>query len=112
MTRALVTSSKYSPGNMKPEALEALFVGREKTLHDVLARIAASATGRSKHFFLLVGPRGIGKTQFVAIKNPFPVLIVYWTVSVGASGEIRYMRDVYDLDRPVLAALDARRRST
>jgi tetratricopeptide (TPR) repeat protein/DNA-binding transcriptional ArsR family regulator len=67
MTRALVTSSKYSPGNMKPEALEALFVGREKTLHDVLARIAASATGRSKHYFLLVGPRGIGKTHFVAL---------------------------------------------
>jgi DNA-binding MarR family transcriptional regulator len=67
MTRALVTSSKYSPGNMKPEALEALFVGREKTLHDVLARIATSAIGRSKHFLLLVGPRGIGKTHFVAL---------------------------------------------
>lgn len=67
MTRALVTSSKYSPGNMEPGALEALFVGREKTLHDVLARLAASATGRSKHFLLLVGPRGVGKTHFVAL---------------------------------------------
>lgn len=67
MTRALVTSSKYSPGNMTPEALEALFVGREKTLNDVLKRIAASATGAGKHFLLLVGPRGVGKTHFIAL---------------------------------------------
>jgi tetratricopeptide (TPR) repeat protein len=67
MTRALVTSSKYSPGNMTPEALEALFVGREKTLSDVLKRISASATGEGKHFILLVGARGVGKTHFVAL---------------------------------------------
>ncbi|WP_437335019.1 tetratricopeptide repeat protein [Sorangium sp. So ce394] len=67
MTRALVTSSKYSPGNMMPQALEALFVGREKTLSDVLKRIAASATGSGKHYILLVGPRGVGKTHFVAL---------------------------------------------
>lgn len=67
MKRALVTSSKYSPGNMTPEALEALFVGREKTLTDVLKRIAASATGAGKHYILLVGPRGVGKTHFVAL---------------------------------------------
>jgi DNA-binding MarR family transcriptional regulator len=67
MTRALVTSSKFSPGNMTPEALEALFVGREKTLSDVLKRIAASATGEGKHFILLVGARGVGKTHFVAL---------------------------------------------
>ncbi len=67
MTRAFVTSSKYSPGNMTPEALEALFVGREKTLNDVLDRIAASATGAGKHFMLLVGSRGVGKTHFIAL---------------------------------------------
>jgi len=48
-----------------------------------------------------------GRTQHVKVANPPAVLIVYWTVSVGASGEIRYMRDVYDLDPPVIAALDA-----
>src|SRR5580692_2440528 len=67
MTRALVTSSKYSPGNMTAEALEALFVGREKTLNDVLERVAASATGAGKHFILLVGARGVGKTHFIAL---------------------------------------------
>ncbi len=49
-----------------------------------------------------------GETRNVAIDPPLPVLIVYWTVSVGVSGEVRYMRDVYDLDGPVLAALDRR----
>jgi murein L,D-transpeptidase YcbB/YkuD len=47
-----------------------------------------------------------GDTKNVELDTPLPVLIVYWTVSVGASGEIRYMRDFYDLDPSVLAALD------
>jgi L,D-transpeptidase YcbB len=48
-----------------------------------------------------------GETEDVTLTHPLPVLIVYWTVSVGASGEIRYMRDIYNLDQPVLAALNA-----
>jgi len=46
-----------------------------------------------------------GETQNVNLEHPIPVVIVYWTVSVGASGEIRYMNDFYHLDPPVLAAL-------
>jgi murein L,D-transpeptidase YcbB/YkuD len=45
--------------------------------------------------------------QNVTLEHPLPVLIVYWTVSVGASGEIRCMRDVYGLDPPLIAALNA-----
>ena len=45
--------------------------------------------------------------QHVSLEHPLPVLIVYWTVSVGASGEIHSMRDVYDLDPPLIAALNA-----
>jgi len=48
-----------------------------------------------------------GKTENVELAHPLPVIIVYWTVSVGASGEIRYMRDIYDLDQAVLNALNA-----
>lgn len=51
-----------------------------------------------------------GATQYVALKHPLPVLIVYWTVSVGVSGEIRYMQDFYKLDPPVLAAPDSQPR--
>ena len=47
-----------------------------------------------------------GTTENVELAHPLPVLIVYWTVSVGASGEIRYMRDVYDQDQPLFAALN------
>ena len=47
-----------------------------------------------------------GTTENVELTHPLPVLIIYWTVSVGASGEIRYMRDIYDLDASVLAALN------
>ncbi|HKQ18401.1 MAG TPA: L,D-transpeptidase family protein [Candidatus Eisenbacteria bacterium] len=47
-----------------------------------------------------------GTTENVELTHPLPVLIVYWTVSVGASGEIRYMRDVYDQDQKVFAALN------
>ena len=46
-----------------------------------------------------------GKTQQVNLTAPLPILIVYWTVSVGASGEVRYAPDVYGLDPPVLQAL-------
>ena len=42
----------------------------------------------------------------VFLDTPLTVLIVYWTVSVGASGELRYARDVYSYDAPLLRALD------
>ena len=51
-----------------------------------------------------------GKTLQVNLTTKLSVLIVYWTVSVGASGEIHYAPDVYDRDAPVLAALGGRRR--
>ena len=43
----------------------------------------------------------------VTLEHPLPVLIVYWTLSVGASGEIRCARDVYGHDPPLIAALNA-----
>jgi murein L,D-transpeptidase YcbB/YkuD len=47
------------------------------------------------------------KTVTVFLKQPVPVMIVYWTVSVGATGELRYARDIYSLDAVVRRALDA-----
>lgn len=67
MSRGLVDSSKYSPGNLTSKSLEQLFVGRDKLLADVLHRIERSATSAQKHRILLVGPRGIGKTHFVSL---------------------------------------------
>jgi murein L,D-transpeptidase YcbB/YkuD len=49
-----------------------------------------------------------GVSETVFLREPLSVVIVYWTVSVGASGELRFARDVYDLDAPVLRALNAK----
>jgi murein L,D-transpeptidase YcbB/YkuD len=43
--------------------------------------------------------------QTVFLEEPLPVLIVYWTASIGAAGDLRFARDVYGLDPPVLRAL-------
>jgi murein L,D-transpeptidase YcbB/YkuD len=48
-----------------------------------------------------------GNSQTVLLKTPLPVLIVYWTVSVGADGDLHFARDVYNLDASVLRGLDS-----
>ena len=48
-----------------------------------------------------------GETETVFLPEPIPVLIVYWTVTVGASGEVRFAQDVYGENPRVLQALDA-----
>ena len=60
-------SLRYSPGNMDRQSLEALFVGRDDLMEDVLSRVAKSVLGTGKHYVLLVGPRGSGKTHFLAL---------------------------------------------
>jgi murein L,D-transpeptidase YcbB/YkuD len=45
------------------------------------------------------------QSQTVNLTTPLPVLIVYWTVSVGAAGDLRFAKDVYSLDPAVLRAL-------
>jgi L,D-transpeptidase YcbB len=44
-------------------------------------------------------------SQTVFLETPLQVLIVYWTASVGASGEVRFAKDVYGLDQALLEAL-------
>ena len=49
-----------------------------------------------------------GTSQTVFLEEPLPVLIVYWTASIGAGGDLRFARDVYGFDPPLLRALAAR----
>ena len=58
---------RYSPGNMDRQSLEALFVGRDDLMEDVLSRVTKSVLGTGKHYVLLVGPRGSGKTHLLAL---------------------------------------------
>jgi len=51
------------------------------------------------------------QSQTIFLQDPLPVLIVYWTASIGASGELRFAKDVYGLDPAVLRALGAPRAS-
>jgi L,D-transpeptidase YcbB len=44
-------------------------------------------------------------SQTVFLDTPLQVLIVYWTASVGASGEVRFAKDVCGLDQALLEAL-------
>ena len=67
MKQGFLRSSRYSPGNMHPHSLEALFVGREDVMEDVLSRVINSVQSPDKHYILLVGPRGSGKTHFLAL---------------------------------------------
>ena len=67
MRAGFLQSSRYSPGNMDRESLETLFVGRDDLMEDVLARVEKSILGTGKHYLLLVGPRGSGKTHFLAL---------------------------------------------
>jgi murein L,D-transpeptidase YcbB/YkuD len=47
-----------------------------------------------------------GETQEVALQRKPYVLIVYWTVSVGAGGEVRYADDIYHQDQALLNRLN------
>ena len=47
------------------------------------------------------------RTQRVNLKEPLPVLILYWTAEADAEGRVHFRRDVYDRDAPVLDALEA-----
>ena len=48
-----------------------------------------------------------GKTRTAPTNPPLPVANGYFTASVGASGVLRFARDVYDYDREVHTALKA-----
>ena len=46
------------------------------------------------------------KTVGVELRRGPAVLVVYWTVSVGAGGEVRYAQDIFKLDQSVLDILN------
>ncbi|MCU0917517.1 MAG: ATP-binding protein, partial [Planctomycetes bacterium] len=57
----------YRPHLDKPEDLEAISVAREPLLEQILARLQRWEPGASRQHYLLVGPRGIGKTHVLRL---------------------------------------------
>jgi len=72
---------RYSPENMSEDILRKLFVGREKLLESLVMEIGNAAKNKTPRFYLIVGPRGIGKSHFLTllyyeIENKFPSLLI------------------------------------
>lgn len=47
-----------------------------------------------------------GRTRTVRLKEPFPIILAYWTAEASADGRVRFRNDIYDRDAQLLAALD------
>ena len=57
----------FTPGQMKSEHLENLFVVREHIAERIYKGIKDSAYNNNHHNFLLFGPNGIGKTHLISL---------------------------------------------
>ena len=58
---------RYTPSRMSPKDLEAIMVQREPLLARLEDLAADSTEKKGKHFVMLVGPRGIGKTHLLSV---------------------------------------------
>jgi len=58
---------RYSPENMSEDILRKLFVGREKLLESLVKEIENAAKNMTPRFYLIIGPRGIGKSHFLTL---------------------------------------------
>jgi len=47
------------------------------------------------------------QTRTVSLKQPVTILLMYWTVTVDDDGTIRFNRDIYRRDPPIIRGLDA-----
>ncbi|MEM8722985.1 MAG: tetratricopeptide repeat protein, partial [Cyanobacteria bacterium P01_G01_bin.39] len=59
--------SSFTPSLMSPATLEAIFVQKHKLVSDLIESVEDSAATANKHFRLLIGMRGIGKTHIIAL---------------------------------------------
>ncbi len=59
--------SNFTPSIMAPQVLEDILVQRHELVADLVDRIVLSITTDNKHFPLLIGARGMGKTHLVSI---------------------------------------------
>lgn len=77
---------KFNPSLLSPQVLQKTLVGREKELFRILRKIEECAQGASLRHFLIIGPRGIGKTHLI--------LLIYYTIK----GDIAWNHKSKDLN--------------
>lgn len=58
---------KYTPALESAETLQQVSVGREQQLHRILKALKEATHSRGHKHFMLVGPRGIGKTHLLLL---------------------------------------------
>ena len=56
---------KYNPQNAPAEELLAIFTAREMLLESILKEIKKEMKGKTNQHYLYIGPRGVGKTNFL-----------------------------------------------
>ena len=73
---------KYNPAEMPPEDMEATFIGRWPLVDRLLSAVSELAEGKTIQHYLLLGPRGIGKTTLLLILqrkiDSDPLLSTHW----------------------------------
>ena len=62
MNRAVMRQRLYNPAQLSSDELKASFIARQETLEELLRIIREEKPGRPCQHFLLIGPRGMGKT--------------------------------------------------
>ncbi len=67
MNRKIYATSRFSPGNCAPEFLESILVGRRRLMARMENTVLDSVRTGAGHHWLLVGPRGIGKSHLLSI---------------------------------------------
>lgn len=56
---------KYNPSQQSVEELEQTFVGRQQLLEGILSELKEQPKGSSRQHYVIIGPRGIGKTNLL-----------------------------------------------
>ena len=56
----------------------------------------------------LLDAAATGKTRTIVLRQPLPVLILYWTAAVGRDGRVQFLPDVYGRDPAVIRGLAAK----
>ncbi len=67
MSQKLNSISRFSPGNCGPDLLESMLVGRGELVDRLEKTVVDSVETGAGHNWLLIGPRGAGKTHILAI---------------------------------------------